>query len=50
MHLLHKTGVACVPGSAFYHAGGGEALARFCYAKTDKDLDEACRRLVALKA
>jgi aminotransferase len=45
MHLLEKTGVAAVPGDAFYHASGGETLARFCYAKTTTDLDEACRRL-----
>jgi aminotransferase len=29
MHLLHQTGVACVPGEAFYHDDSGEALARF---------------------
>ena len=45
MRILRKTGVACVPGSAFYHDKGGENLARFCFAKDDKDLDEACKRL-----
>jgi aminotransferase len=45
MYLLHKTGVACVPGEAFYHDEGGENLARFCFAKEDDVLDEACRRL-----
>jgi len=45
MHLLEKTGVACVPGSAFYHDASGEDLARFCFAKEDQVLDEACRRL-----
>lgn len=49
MHLLHKTGVASVPGSAFYHGDDGENLLRFCYAKTDSDLDEACRRLAKLR-
>ncbi len=44
VHLLEKTGVASVPGSAFYHEDG-ENLLRFCYAKTDTDLDEACNRL-----
>jgi aminotransferase len=44
VHLLEKTGVASVPGSAFYHEDG-ENLLRFCYAKTDADLDEACNRL-----
>lgn len=45
MFLLRKTGVASVPGSAFYHAAGGEHLVRFCYAKTDAELAEACARL-----
>jgi aminotransferase len=49
MHLLEKTGVACVPGSAFYHDGGGENLARFCFAKDDDVLDEACRRIERLR-
>ena len=49
LRLLEKTGVASVPGSAFY-AAGGEALVRFCYAKPDNELDEACRRLQQLKA
>jgi aminotransferase len=48
MSLLEKTGVAAVPGSAFYHATGGETLARFCFAKTQSDLDEACRRIERL--
>ena len=47
MNLLEATGVACVPGMAFYHDDGGERLARFCFAKKDGDLDEACRRLEA---
>ena len=48
MHLLHETGVASVAGSAFYHGGGGENLIRFCFAKTDAELAEACRRLQTL--
>lgn len=48
MHLLRTTGVACVPGSAFYHDGGGEKLVRFCFAKDDSELNEACRRLQRL--
>jgi aminotransferase len=47
MSLLHTTGVASVAGSAFYHSGGGENLIRFCFAKNDADLEEACRRLKA---
>lgn len=46
--LLAKTGVAAVAGSAFFRAGKGEDLLRFCFAKKDEDLREACRRL-ALK-
>jgi len=50
MSLLEKTGVAAVPGAAFYRDGGGDRLARFCFAKTEPDLDEACRRLERLGA
>jgi aminotransferase len=45
MHLLETAGVASVPGSSFYSGGGGEQMLRFCFAKTDADLAEACRRL-----
>lgn len=50
MRLLRETGVASVPGRAFHSAGpdgrqGGEHLVRFCYAKEDDVLAEACRRL-----
>ncbi len=45
MHLLNTTGVACVPGEAFYHDDAGEELARFCFAKQDAVLHEARRRL-----
>jgi len=44
-HLLAKTGVASVAGSAFFRPGRGEDLLRFCFAKKDDDLDEACARL-----
>jgi aminotransferase len=44
-HLLAVTGVASVAGSAFFRAGRGENLLRFCFAKKDEDLDEACARL-----
>jgi len=49
MNLLGKTKVACVPGEAFYHDKGGENLARFCFAKEDPVLDEACRRIETLR-
>jgi len=44
-HLLSVTGVASVAGSAFFRPGRGENLLRFCFAKKDEDLDEACARL-----
>ena len=45
MYLLEHGGVACVPGDAFFSNGDGHDLARFCFAKEDAVLDEACRRL-----
>jgi aminotransferase len=45
MYLLEKTGVAAVPGDAFFNEGRGRSLVRFCYAKSKADLDEACNRL-----
>ncbi len=44
MYLLQRTKVASVPGEAFFHEGG-ENLLRFCYAKPEVDIEEACRRL-----
>jgi len=49
-YLLAKTGVAAVAGSAFFRTGPegqghGEDLLRFCFAKKDDELDEACARL-----
>jgi aminotransferase len=44
-NLLAATGVAAVAGSAFFRAGRGEDLLRFCFAKNDAELDEACARL-----
>ena len=45
--LLARTGVASVAGSAFFRPGSsvGEKLLRFCFAKKDAELEEACRRL-----
>jgi aminotransferase len=45
MRLLRQTGIAAVPGQAFYHDTGGEDLARFCFAKRDKVLLKAARKL-----
>ena len=50
VNLLVRTGVASVPGRAFYHDEGGGHLARFCFAKRDDELEAACRRLEALTA
>jgi aminotransferase len=44
-NLLAATGVASVAGSAFFRPGRGENLLRFCFAKKDDDLNEACARL-----
>jgi aminotransferase len=49
-HLLAETGVAAVAGSAFFRPGRAEDLMRFCFAKKDVDLDEACARLAAYRA
>lgn len=49
MWLLDKTKVATVPGEAFYHDDGGENLIRFCYAKSDEDINKACEALMKLK-
>lgn len=45
LSLLRQTGVAGVPGSAFYLGSAGERLIRFCFAKEDAVLDEAIQRL-----
>jgi len=47
--LLHLSGVAAVPGSAFFEGGRGDDLLRFSYAKREAELDEACRRLDAFR-
>ena len=47
-NLLARTGVASVAGSAFFRPGRGENLLRFCFAKRDADLDDACARLRTL--
>jgi aminotransferase len=49
--LLKLTKIAAIPGSAFYEPGSGRGskLLRFCYAKEMPVLEEACKRLRALK-
>ena len=53
--LLADTGVAAVAGSAFFatDAAGhnrGDHLLRFCFAKKEAELAEACRRLESYRA
>jgi aminotransferase len=49
MRLLNQTGVASVPGSAFHLSEAGRDLLRFCFAKPDAELQEACERLRGLR-
>jgi aminotransferase len=44
MHILEKTNVGSVPGSAFYE-NGGTCLARFCFARKDEIIEKACTQL-----
>jgi aminotransferase len=48
MHVLKTVGIAGVPGEAFFSGAEGSGFIRFSYAKTDVDLDEACRRIARL--
>jgi aminotransferase len=47
-NLLARSGVAAIAGTAFFTQGRGENLLRFCYAKKQRDLTEACQRLQSL--
>jgi aminotransferase len=49
LNLLRVTGVASVPGESFFQGGRGDNLLRFCFAKTDADLANACERLVKMR-
>jgi aminotransferase len=48
MHVLKHAGIAGVPGEAFFAGMDGSRYIRFSYAKTDADLEEACRRIAGL--
>jgi aminotransferase len=50
MYLLKETRVASVPGDAFFSGDAGRHLLRFCFAKDDADLTEACKRIKQLAA
>ncbi|MBL8482324.1 MAG: pyridoxal phosphate-dependent aminotransferase [Rhodocyclaceae bacterium] len=43
--LTREHGVAAIPLSAFYRAAGTERIVRFCFAKNESTLAEACTRL-----
>ena len=45
MHILEKTGVASVPGTAFYE-NSGDDLVRFCFAKEDAIVEKACKKII----
>ena len=47
--ILEEARVATIPGSAFFRGQQGERFVRVCFAKEDDALDEACRRLRALR-
>ena len=49
MKLLSETGIAAVPGEAFYHDEAGNNMARFCFAKKDAILEAAAEKLKAFK-
>lgn len=49
MRILERTGVAAVPGRAFYHDDSGENLVRFCYSKPIDVLAEAAERIRKLR-
>jgi aminotransferase len=49
-NLLKATGVGAVAGSAFYGAGRGENVLRFCFAKQDAELERACTALRGFRA
>jgi len=48
MKILERTGVASVPGRAFYHDDAGKNMVRFCYSKPIEVLEEAAIRIRGL--
>jgi aminotransferase len=45
MNILEQTGVASVPGRAFYHDDAGANMVRFCYSKPLEVLEDAAARI-----
>ena len=50
MWLTKEVGVAPVPGSSFYHDGGGKTLVRFAFCKKLATLEAASERLAGIRA
>lgn len=48
MEILGRTGIASVPGRAFYHDDAGKNMVRFCYSKPLEVLEEAAERIRGL--
>jgi aspartate/methionine/tyrosine aminotransferase len=48
--MAKEIGVAPVPGSSFYHGGGGKTIVRFAFCKKLETLERASERLAQLKA
>jgi len=49
LKLMDVTGIATVPGSAFYHSPVmGNNQVRFCFAKNDTTIQDVCQRLERL--
>jgi methionine transaminase len=46
--MMHDAGVAAIPVSAFHHDGFDAKLVRFCFAKSEALITQACARLCAL--
>jgi aspartate/methionine/tyrosine aminotransferase len=51
LKLMDVTGIATVPGTAFYHSQAmGNHQVRFCFAKNEQTIEDVCRRLERLIA
>ena len=48
MSILSRTGVASVPGVSFFAGPEKNRYVRFCFAKPESDINEACRRIEKL--
>jgi len=49
LKLMDITGIATVPGTAFYHTRAmGKDQVRFCFAKNETTIQDVCRRLERL--